>query len=891
MKTNNISSIKNISSSKEISNINNKSYKQNYHYDNDDNDVDSLDDGRNNNISNTRFSKSKVDITNNKINNNNISSPDKVKVNNLEYNNNNNNNIDNIDNINTNNSIDDNKKSNRYAESTEREKLISRLLTEHSNKKQLNNTNNNNNNDSKLFSESVKRIPHDDDSDDDPYILDTTLNTSATPKEVDNNYYDEDSEEKENSLYFASELNAWNKSKPKVDMFRTIRPNSAPTKNITRDYYDDEVKINRIGGNKYLKSREELKKEYDETFNQEFNFKPKLSGKVEKELKQTSKEPNLSERVKEMHMKYENSMVNREKQKRDLEKLELSQCTFKPQICKGTESIVRSKVNEQQTLENERRQVLEKQQDSSSVLEKSRRMYEEAEQRSLQQKWLEKKVQEARMSQYTFQPVINPVNATIVEDYRPIHERLADIQREKNRKIAELKAESDEAQVDLTFAPKIDNHSRKLAEKRLSGQYRYGSNDGGLDDDDENPEQLLLQSDVGTRLIIEGKKAAQRKQQLAQEYEKQEALSMEQAKVSKGTESIAARNPKVGASFDVRQQMHNAKLQRKNEERKNEIEQQMAVLFKPEIGKSEDIIARSRPQILHETPEDRIFRLSNLAAQEAEEKRKEIEKKVYGGMTFKPDIDPVSKALGHKNDLKELYENNRGKHIKEMARKRVEDEVGKEYTYKPTINQYPYSNSEKEKKMREKYEAEHKVFGWADCSIKDLEDEVERSSLEFPRSSININLKEPERMARDIKIYMLEREERRKSELVAREIEELRECTFQPNVKEYNPLNTEPVIIRGLSRHLELKHLHAKQKEENLKREKEVFQVKNVEKFRKTDNTTIVQPFSLSNSERRGSKAVSNLLEEEEAELTFSPTTNELKRNVLRKGLAFDVVF
>jgi hypothetical protein len=175
--------------------------------------------------------------------------------------------------------------------------------------------------------------------------------------------------------------------------------------------------------------------------------------------------------------------------------------------------------------------------------------------------------------------------------------------------------------------------------------------------------------------------------------------------------------------------------------------------------------------------------------------------------------------------------------------------------------------------------------------MKDLEDEVERSSLEFPRSSININLKEPERMARDIKIYMLEREERRKSELVAREIEELRECTFQPNVKEYNPLNTEPVIIRGLSRHLELKHLHAKQKEENLKREKEVFQVKNVEKFRKTDNTTIVQPFSLSNSERRGSKAVSNLLEEEEAELTFSPTTNELKRNVLRKGLAFDVVF
>jgi hypothetical protein len=282
-----------------------------------------------------------------------------------------------------------------------------------------------------------------------------------------------------------------------------------------------------------------------------------------------------------------------------------------------------------------------------------------------------------------------------------------------------------------------------------------------------------------------------------------------------------------------------------------------------------------------------------LDAQEAEEKRKESEKKVYGGLTFIPEIDPVSKALGHKNDLKELYENNRGKYIKEMARKKVEEVVGKEYTYKPAINQYPYNNNEKEKRMREKYEADHKVFGWAECSMKDLEDEVERSSLEFPRSSININLKEPERMARDIKIYMLEREERRKSELVAREIEELRECTFQPNVKEYNPINkTEPVIIRGLSRHLELKNLHAKQKEETLKREKEVFMVKNVDSYRGPDNSTILQPFSLSNRGNRMSKAVSDLLAEEDANLTFSPTTNDsIKRNIVKRGIAFDIVF
>ncbi len=57
-----------------------------------------------------------------------------------------------------------------------------------------------------------------------------------------------------------------------------------------------------------------------------------------------------------------------------------------------------------------------------------------------------------------------------------------------------------------------------------------------------------------------------------------------------------------------------------------------------------------------------------------------------------------------------------------------------------------------------------------------------------------------------------------RQELLAREIEEMRECTFQPAVNSsyirpsgYSE-HGQPVIVRGLSRHMELQHLTAKKK-------------------------------------------------------------------------------
>lgn len=105
----------------------------------------------------------------------------------------------------------------------------------------------------------------------------------------------------------------------------------------------------------------------------------------------------------------------------------------------------------------------------------------------------------------------------------------------------------------------------------------------------------------------------------------------------------------------------------------------------------------------------------------------------------------------------------------------------------------------------QRYRALHQQRSWEDitaadgskttgCGVMDmqlrgaeLERKQEYDSLYGENAHPNrINLKEPEKMVRAIRQQRLEREEWRRSELVAREMNELQECTFQPQVTPYN---------------------------------------------------------------------------------------------------------
>ena len=100
-------------------------------------------------------------------------------------------------------------------------------------------------------------------------------------------------------------------------------------------------------------------------------------------------------------------------------------------------------------------------------------------------------------------------------------------------------------------------------------------------------------------------------------------------------------------------------------------------------------------------------------------------------------------------------------------------------------------------------------------------------------------------MKRAIDNYIAERNTLITSNLLEKELIELKDCTFSPDIigLEYKyRLSDEPVIVRGLGRHLELRDMSKRMKDDSIRREQDVFRVRNVDKYRRSDDgRTIVE--------------------------------------------------
>lgn len=189
-----------------------------------------------------------------------------------------------------------------------------------------------------------------------------------------------------------------------------------------------------------------------------------------------------------------------------------------------------------------------------------------------------------------------------------------------------------------------------------------------------------------------------------------------------------------------------------------------------------------------------------------------------------------------------MYENKRGKHIKEQIRQKSEEEIGKQCSFKPKVIPYrpryiPENNLDEDFSSRSgKYKCPVEAWGADDSHV---DDPTKGTGYIQP----TIDLRQPEKTLREIHRQQQEREDRRRSELAARELEELAQCTFHPQVPIYTPSPVDqPVVVRGIGRHLELMQLREKLQVERAMREEEVFGVRNPERFRKAENgATIVE--------------------------------------------------
>lgn len=306
----------------------------------------------------------------------------------------------------------------------------------------------------------------------------------------------------------------------------------------------------------------------------------------------------------------------------------------------------------------------------------------------------------------------------------------------------------------------------------------------------------------------------------------------------------------IRADFDTRMNQHEQRVKATKEAKIREEDAKHQSWFKPALEESTvKIIEKHRPEILQETPRERARRLSVEDQREMQNHKKQLEKSIYGSITYTPHIDPISKLFGRKSSIQDLHENPRGKQAQTWAKVKAERAVEEECTFQPQINL-------KSKKMVEPtdydyvYRKYHNEFpstlGYEENATT-ATDATHNKSLASHHSSRlqRINFEEPERMLMDIRQRAIEKEEARRQAIIAKEIDELQECSFQPSfVTRYRPesMDDEPIVIRGLGRHMELRDMAMKIKEENQEREFKAFHVVNAEKYRRPeDGSTIVQ--------------------------------------------------
>lgn len=668
---------------------------------------------------------------------------------------------------------------------------------------------------------------------------------------------------------------------------------------------------------RYLKSRDDLAQEAESDFQRKFRFTPAISKRVQRhrsaqaslQAARSGSNGNnsgaggsgagagLAARIDDIHRKHQSALENRERTRRETERQELADCTFRPAICKNTDTIIAR-------MAKAPAMVIARDPDAPPAAAAAQRLHSEAATRAEQQRSLQHRVLEARQQQYTFQPAIataasaagRALDANV--EHRPIYERVAEMQRYSTKRLADLR-QSHEAQQSegLTFRPQIDRRSRQMAQAM----------------------QTTGERPAGERLHEEKSRQQRRHQQRLMQHARIEADNAKHPQLSRGTTRLAQSAPSLQHPFDARQQQYQQTVQRRSDARRKQEEDAQEAWFRPEIGKSSAIVAVKRPELLSETDDERSTRLSAQDVADMAARRAAVEREAYKDVTFKPALDPVSAALGKKSSLQDLVDNPKGKSVRERARRQQQEVEEGECSFHPQVLEYRLDASASSSlygagTSSYRYDTQHSIDGWASQTMLPERDARDSSGV----VQAKINIKEPEKMARDIRLHLQEREERRRAELMARELEALRECTFAPSVQpppldagerplisfflslivslhptpppltfSHLPLAPlgQPIVVRGLGRHLELRHLSIKQREEREEREREVFSVKGVDRLRRQeDGGTILRPFALSHPNPRPSAAAVQSQQESEAECTFVPVTSHvLRREVISR--------
>jgi len=525
------------------------------------------------------------------------------------------------------------------------------------------------------------------------------------------------------------------------------------------------------------------------------------------------------------------------------------------------------------------------------------RLYRDGEERNVIRECTRYHLKEQQMSEYTFKPETNTGKKIVSKPghNKPIYERVGDIERERMEKLEGVKKKVWGGE-GCTFRPRINSENVNKS-KSSSGDNDYGNNNNSFNTDDGSSISTIVRPAPGPRLHSESARNKERMVLRAEKVEEEmRAVNTFRPKLCAKSEQIGRGMAKEKGDFIERQRKWETVQEKKKLEMEFERNKTMRNYFKPEIGNSKKIVREKRKGQIVESKAELVERLSVKDKEAIEENRELKQEELDRMFNFQPEINNVSRALAtERRSVEELCENPRGKLVREKARKKEEERRREECSFKPTVMPPPppVENSTKN-------------------------DKVEKTSEK-------IDLKDVENLTLQVSRYNAAREERRQASIRERERDELKDCTFKPNlatkrgerencgkhanqksevqqgggnndsyvrISHERKKKNKAVVVRGLGRYLELKQLAHQKERDQKERERRAYGVTRASAADKyPDGTTQVRAFRL--SEGGGEELKRRLKEEREESLrrqcTFRPETVERRnREVIRALLEED---
>lgn len=298
--------------------------------------------------------------------------------------------------------------------------------------------------------------------------------------------------------------------------------------------------------------------------------------------------------------------------------------------------------------------------------------------------------QQAEEESFPFRPSINPDSELILEHsdgrYKPIHERIGDLQRAKHQNLHRLRMQHEEENDDLTFQPRINRRSSSMAPSAAS--HSTSGRGGSMGGQGQQTGRKSL-SNVTDRLALQATERERRMQQRIRQHEQEEAEKHSFApRISETSAKLVADNPIMYGSFLERQQRFEREKKRR-EALRGDLDANGAAkdcTFRPDIGNADDVLLARRPGRIVESQQATLERLTYRDSKQKEMAQTAMQEEYYSKFTFKPELNTVSRRLVPKaQSVDQLVANERGQRVREEAVTRAEAERLQDCTFKPEI--------------------------------------------------------------------------------------------------------------------------------------------------------------------------------------------------------------